>query len=367
MTIDTTALFRPFKSDKLTLKNRIVMAPMTRQQSPGGVPDEKVAAYYQRRAVADVGLIITEGVTVDYGSATNHPDIPTLLGKSAQFGWQKVVDAVHVAGGKIAPQLWHQGLARAPGTGPDPDAPSLSPSGIMADGKVVAEPMTRAQIDDVIDKFAVAAGQAKALGFDALEIHGAHGYLIDQFLWQGTNQRSDDFGGSLLKRTQFAVEIIKAVRATVGNAFPISFRFSQWKQQDYQARLAESPQQLEQLLTPLVEAGVDIFHASTRRFWEREFEGSDLNLAAWTRKTTGMPTITVGSVGLDNDFLNAFQGSGAGTVGIDTLIDQMKRGDYDLVAIGRALLANPDWAVKVGEGDVDELRPFSPDVLVSLD
>jgi 2,4-dienoyl-CoA reductase-like NADH-dependent reductase (Old Yellow Enzyme family) len=138
---------------------------------------------------------------------------------------------------------------------------------------------------------------------DGVEIHGAHGYLIDQFFWEGSNRRDDEYGGDLAGRSRFAIELIQAVRAAVGPDFPIIFRFSQWKQQDYTARLVQTPQALAAFLQPLSEAGVDIFHCSTRRFWEPEFDGSELNLAGWTRQLTGKPTITVGSVGLDGEFL----------------------------------------------------------------
>lgn len=366
MSKDYPVLFQPFESEKLTLPNRIVMAPMTRSQSPNGVPGENVVAYYQRRAAADVGLIITEGTTVDYAAATGDANIPAFVGEKSLQAWKKVVEAVHAVGGKIAPQIWHQGMARAPGTGPAPDAPSLGPSGLAGDGKKVSEPMTIQQIEETIQAFANAGAQAKALGFDAVEIHAAHGYLIDQFFWEGTNKRSDKYGGDLVKRTQFAVEIVRAIRAAVGEEYPIILRFSQWKQQDYNAKLATTPDELRQFLSPLTDAGVDIFHASTRRFWEAEFEGSDLNLAGWTREISGKPTITVGSVGLDDDFLKAFQGRGAGVANIDALITQMERGDYELVAVGRALLSNPDWVTRVKAGHFDQLKPFSPEVLAEL-
>src|SRR5690606_31751349 len=138
--------------------------------------------------------------------------------------------------------------------------------------------------DAVVAAFAQAAADARALGFDAVEVHGAHGYLIDQFFWEGTNRRDDAYGGSIANRTRFAAEIIAAIRARVGADLPIILRFSQWKLQDYHARLVNSPTELEQFLTPLAEAGVDLFHCSTRRFWEPEFAGSDLTLAGWTRK-----------------------------------------------------------------------------------
>ncbi|CAM5545207.1 hypothetical protein SCANM63S_04410 [Streptomyces canarius] len=117
---------------------------------------------------------------------------------------------------------------------------------------------------------------------------------------------------------------------------PVLFRYSQWKQQDYTARLAETPEELEAILTPLAAAGVDAFHASTRRYWLPEFDGSDLNLAGWTKKFTGKPVMSVGLVGLDGDFINAFQGEGSPVKGTDNLLDRLEADEFDLVAIGRA-------------------------------
>lgn len=192
---------------------------------------------------------------------------------------------MHAEGGKIAPQLWHVGLARRPGTGPHPDAASDSPSGVLPNGKQIGEPMTAEDITDTISAFAKAAKAAAEIGFDAIELHGAHGYLLDQFFWDGTNKRDDRFGGGLIERTTIVQEIVRAVRAEIPADLPLILRFSQWKQQDYNARLAQTPDELEAFLAPLSDAGVDIFHASTRRFWIPEFEGSDLNLAGWTKSS----------------------------------------------------------------------------------
>ena len=359
-------IFKPFSSAKLQLSNRVVMAPMTRSFSPGGIPGADVAAYYRKRAEADVGLIITEGTTVDYDTATNDGNVPEFVSDAAIAGWKNVVDEVHAAGGKIAPQLWHMGMARGKDVPPAPEVSSIGPSGLVAPGKQVTEPMTIEQIEEVINKFATAAGKAKEIGFDAVEIHGAHGYLVDQFLWEGTNQRDDEYGGSMVKRTRFAVEIVKAIREKVGSEFPIIFRFSQWKQQDYEAKLVDTSEQLGEFLAPLVDAGVDIFHASTRRYWLPEFDGSPLNLAGWTQKLSGIPTITVGCVGLDDEFLKAFVGGGANVTNIDPLIEQMDRGDYELVGVGRALLSDHDWATKVREGRFADMTPFTKEVLGSL-
>lgn len=364
MSID--ALLRPFSTLKLTLKNRLVMAPMTRQFSPDGVPGANVADYYRRRAEGDVGLIITEGTTVGHKAASFDPSIPNFYTDAALTGWAEVVKAVHAEGGKIAPQLWHVGCARKPGSGPFPDYPSATPSGFALPGKKVGEPLSTAEIDDIVKAFGEAGGNAKKLGFDALEIHGAHGYMIDDFLWQGLNTRDDKFGGSRAKRSQFAVEIVQAIRQEVGEDFPIIFRFSQWKQQDYDAGLATTPDELMEVLAPISDAGVDIFHCSQRRFWEPEFEGSTLNLAGWTRKLLDKPTITVGSVSLNEEFITTFMGGEAGSADIGELLQRMQADEFDLVAVGRALIANPDWLKQVQKGDVSSLKTYDKSLLAAL-
>ncbi|MEW2510966.1 NADH:flavin oxidoreductase [Streptomyces sp. NPDC046870] len=360
-------LSRPIRLNGLTVPNRIVMAPMTRMFSPGGVPGEDVRSYYARRAAAGVGLIVTEGTYVGHESAGNSARVPRFHGEEQLAGWAKVAEDVHAAGGTIVPQLWHIGMVREQGQKPFPDAPAMGPSGLVAAG---AEPtgkaMTQSDVDDVVAAFAEAAAAAERIGFDGVELHGAHGYLLDQFLWAGTNRRTDAYGGDPVARTRFSAEIVAAVRAAVSPDFPVLFRYSQWKQQDYTARLAETPEELEAILTPLAAAGVDAFHASTRRYWLPEFDGSDLNLAGWTKKLTGKPVITVGSVGLDGDFINAFQGEGAPVKGIDNLLDRLEADEFDLVAVGRALLQDPEWAAKVLSDRFDELKPYDAEALKTL-
>ncbi|MFD1832139.1 NADH:flavin oxidoreductase [Streptomyces desertarenae] len=359
-------LGRGFSVRGLTVRNRIVMAPMTREFSPGGVPGPDVAEYYARRAAAEVGLIVTEGTYVGHPSAGTSDRVPRFHGEDALAGWEAVADAVHRAGGRIVPQLWHVGMVRAPGAPPVPEAPRMGPSGIPLDGTEPGRTMTLQDIDDVIAAFAAGAADAEARGFDGVEIHGAHGYLVDQFLWSGTNRRTDAYGGDIASRTRFAAEIVAACRAAVSDAFPIVFRTSQWKMSDYRARLAETPQELEAVLAPLAEAGADVFHCSTRRYWLPEFEGSDLNLAGWAKKLTGRPVITVGSVGLDGEFFDAFSGRGSGVAALDGLLETVERGEADLVAVGRSLLADPEWAAKVLDGRFGELAPFDPARLASL-
>ncbi|MFE7037828.1 NADH:flavin oxidoreductase [Streptomyces sp. NPDC057621] len=360
-------LSRPVALNGLTVPNRIAMAPMTRQFSPGGVPGEDVASYYARRAAAGVGLIVTEGTYVGHESAGNSDRVPRFHGEEQLAGWAKVAADVHAAGGTIVPQLWHIGMVRSAGEPPFVDAPAVGPSGLRMDGTAgQGKEMTQADLDDVIQAFADAAADAERIGFDGVELHGAHGYLLDQFLWAGTNRRTDGYGGDLVARTKFAAEIVAAVRAVVSPTFPVLFRYSQWKQEVYKARLAQTPAELDSLLAPLAAAGVDAFHASTRRYWLPEFDGSDLNLAGWTKKLTGKPAITVGSVGLDGDFLKGFRGEGAPVKGIDDLLDRLENEEFDMIAVGRALLQDPEWAVKVLDGRFGELAAFDAGALRSL-
>ena len=358
---DLEILYQPISLGNLKLSNRIVMAPMTRGFSPNGVPGADVAGYYKRRAENEVGLIITEGTLINHPAAAQGLGKPNFHGQAALDGWSHVVESVHKAGGKIIPQLWHVGTARQINEeNPNPTALPIGPSGIdVVSGEKVTDPMTLLEINEIVKAFAQAASDAKDLGFDGIELHGAHGYLIDQFFWKKTNQRQDQYGGDLISRSRFAVEIVRACRQAVGPDFPIVFRYSQWKMGNYDAKLAETPDELAAFLVPLVEAGVDIFHCSTRRYWEPEFEGSALNLAGWTKKITGKPTITVGSVGLDANFISFFtEGKGAKATSVTPLVERLQKKEFDAVAVGRGLLADPAWATKVHQNRTEELIPF---------
>ncbi len=357
---DLAALWSPFDLGPLRLKNRLAMAPMTRQASPDGIPGADVAAYYARRA-ASLGLVITEGAYIDHPSAGTSDRVPRLYGNAPLEGWRGVVDAVHAAGGLIFPQLWHLGAMRRAGSPPVPEAPVVSPSGIGVDGVPVGEPMTLHEIEAVIDAFARAARTAVALGFDGVEVHGAHGYLIDQFLWPHTNRRTDRYGED---RAAFAREVVTAVRDAIGPTMPISFRFSQWKVAEYEARIADSPEALERLLTPLVDAGVDVFHASTRRFWEPEFAGSPLTLAGWTKRITGRPVMAVGSVGLASSY--GERPLDQAPTSLAPLARLIEAGEFDLVAVGRALLGDDQWAAKMREGQVAAIRPYTKESAATL-
>jgi 2,4-dienoyl-CoA reductase-like NADH-dependent reductase (Old Yellow Enzyme family) len=224
--------------------------------------------------------------------------------------------------------------------------------------------MSSEDIKETIDAFASDAKYCEEIGFDGVEIHGAHGYLIDNFFWRGTNEREDLYGGSIEKRSQLAANIVKAIRSNVSNNFIVGLRFSQWKQQDYEAKLAASSEELLKVIKQPVDAGLDYLHSSMRRFWESEFEGSDENLAFWTKKLTGLPTISVGSVGLDSDFID--MSAPASPRNIDKAISDISNQKYDMVAVGRALLADYEWVIKMREGRIKDIIPYTKEALYKL-
>ncbi len=386
MPVDTRPLFEPLRIDaRMTLKNRIVMAPMTRNRSPDGVPGPEVAAYYRRRAENDVALIVTEGVAVAHPAAVGDAGlaefaVPEMFGEAALEGWRHVVDEVHDAGGLIFPQLWHQGVMRRRNSGRHPDAPSMRPSGVwgpsgrytssdaayLADMAEPTQPMTDNDIADVIGAFAESAAAAKSVGFDGIALHGAHGYLFDTFFWAETNRRDDHFGGDIVGRSRFATEVVGAIRNAVGPDLPIMFRFSQWKQQDFDAKVAATPAELERWLGVLVDAGVEILDPSTRKFDTPAFEGSELSLAGWTRKLTGKPTMAVGSIGLEKDlYANMVAGDHISGSNLDKVMAAFERGEFDLVGVGRSLIADPAWAVRARAGE--PFKPYTLDALATLD
>nr|WP_272213435.1 12-oxophytodienoate reductase [Marinicella sp. W31]MDC2879391.1 12-oxophytodienoate reductase [Marinicella sp. W31] len=338
------------------------------------MPGDNVAAYYKRRAEGDVGLILSEGTVINRPTSKNLPAIPDFHGDKALAGWKNVIDTVHAAGGKMGPQIWHVANTIASADYPPNPDETESPSGLVKPGEKRGRAMSEEDIADTIAAFAKAAADAERLGFDVVEIHGAHGYLIDQFFWKGLNLRDDRWGGpTIAERARFGVEVVKAVRAAVSPEMPVIMRLSQWKQQDYNARIATNPDEMAEWLEPLVDAGADMLHCSQRRFWEPEFADVDgengLNFAGWAKKITGVPTISVGSVGLDGaDFLSWFGGAEADakTPDLAKLIGRMEREEFDLIAVGRALISDPEWVKKVKAGETDKLTAFSRETLAEL-
>lgn len=375
MTTNFSGLFTPFRLGNLTLPNRIVMPAMGLAVCAEGIPNAAVAAYYARRASGGASLVMTEGVYIDHPSSGDDPLLGRFHGEAALEGWCNVAKAVHAAGGVTMPELWHVGLICSTGDAmagavPQyrPELGQVSPSGFIAPGVKVTDGMTQRQIDEVVAAYALGAEIAMRLGFDGIHIHGGHGYLIDQFFWSELNKRTDQYGGNARSRGRFAAEVVLQCRRRVGPGVPICLRISQWKLADYSARIATSPQELEQLLSLIVDAGVDLFDCSQRRFWEPAFEGSDLNLAGWTRKVTGKPTMTIGSIGLDCDLMASLaegQTAHCNLASLDQLMERFDRGEFDLIGVGRAIIAEPDWAHIVRKGELHRLKPFSPSVIAN--
>jgi 2,4-dienoyl-CoA reductase-like NADH-dependent reductase (Old Yellow Enzyme family) len=358
-------LLGPASVAGMTLQSHIVMAPMSRYNCPDGAPHDGVVAYYTRRAAAGVGLILSEGTYIPHPSAASYEGVPWITDSSVE-SWAKVTASVQAAGGCMGLQLWHTGSFRVRGMASDPMVPGFGPSAntnAFTGHAEASHAMTIAEISAVVAAYARGARLAQQAGFDAVEIHAAHGYLIDEFLWPATNRRSDAYGGSLANRQRLAVEVISAIRAEVGSDFPVILRFSQWKQQDYTASLAQSPQELADLLGPLVDAGLSLLHPSTRRLAEPAFpEQGPRTLAGWTRELTGLPVIAVGSVGLDRPGLRA-----AGTGPLDDTLAVFERGECDLVAVGRALIADADWVARHRAGQGAALHAYDRAMLDRLE
>ena len=364
-------LFRPLTIGPLALRNRMVMPPMGVHWAEDGVPSADVASYYRKRAEGGAGLIITEGAFINHPVSGHNPGYLRLDSEETVAGWSEVVRQVHQAGAKIIPELWHCGLVLPSedlrnGTPYNPQRGFVSPSGLIMPDQQVAEPMTKKQIEEVIESFVNAATDAVRAGFDGVELHGAHGFLIDQFFWHQLNRRTDEYGGSMRNRARFGAQIISAVRRAVGPDCPISIRLSQWKMQDFDAKVAANPEQLADWLEPLVDAGVDFFDCSQRHYWQAEFADSPLNFAAWVKKISGKPAITVGSVGLNAEMRDSLLEGKTASVNpadIERMMAMLSRDEFDMVAIGRSLIANPDWPKKIASGQFNQLADFTPQVL----
>ncbi len=224
--LSMTTLFEPVQAGSLQLANRIVMAPLTRNRAPGAIPTPLMATYYMQRATA--GLIVTEATAISH-QGQGYADVPGIWSDEQVKGWKRVTDAVHAAGGKIVVQLWHVGRVSHTDLQPGNGAP-VAPSAIVAKTKTVlikdgtpefvatSEPRALAldELPGIIEDYKRAARNAVAAGFDGVEVHGANGYLLDQFLRSGSNQRTDAYGGSIENRARFLLEVMQAVTAEIG-------------------------------------------------------------------------------------------------------------------------------------------------------
>ena len=225
-------LFSPIQVGAMHLANRVVMAPLTRNRAPGAVPNALMVTYYAQRADPKngAGLIVTEATAISH-QGQGYADVPGIWNTEQVAGWRQVTDAVHAAGGKIVVQLWHVGRVSHFELQPGGGAP-VAPSAITAKTKTVlikdglptfeaTSPPRALRLDElpgILNDYRHATANAIAAGFDGVEVHAANGYLIDQFLRSGSNQRTDSYGGSVENRTRFLVEVMSAITQEIGGA-----------------------------------------------------------------------------------------------------------------------------------------------------
>lgn len=336
-------LFEPGMIGSMRLKNRIVMAPMgTQFASDTGAVTPRMIEHYRRRASGGVGLVIVEFSTVEYPRGKGHSSQLALHDDKLLAGHADLVEAVHQAGAKVALQLHHAGFRTSPQRieGLRPLGLSLVP-GIQPEDQ--PDVLSIPEIEGLVEKFAQAAVRARTAGYDAVEFHGSHGYLISQFISPFENRRSDRYGGSLENRLRFAREIIQRTKELVGNDFPLTIRLSA---QEFVpgGQTVEDSQAGAQILE---RAGLSAVHISAGGRTDPEWivdpmdhpEGCKVHLAAMIKEAVGIPVIAVGVI-RDPAFAER------------VLIE----GSADFVALGRALLADPDWPLKAATGREDEIR-----------
>ncbi len=345
----TENLFTPFAlNSTITLNNRILMAPLTRCMADEElIPTQAMVDYYARRA--DAGLIISEAILIR-ADGQGYPNTPGLFNEKQIEGWRKVTDAVHSEGGKIFAQLWHTGRVAHPHFTQQADV--LAPSAVSVDGTVprmrelkyqLPKAVTHSDIEKLVEDFAQAADNAVAAGFDGVEIHGANGYIIDQFLHHESNVRSDEYGGSPENMSRFALEVMDAVISRVGNE---------------RTGLRLSP-------GAYVNIGTD----------SRDRDVSDYLLAELEKRDLAFLHIGIFDDSMEFDYLGGQASSyvrnhysktlvGVGSYSAETASEAINANKFDLIAIGRPFIANPDYVSRVREKE--ELVEYSDEMLMSL-
>jgi N-ethylmaleimide reductase len=319
----------PYNLGKLELKNRIVMAPMTRSRAINNVANDLIAEYYTQRASA--GLIITEG-TAPSPNGLGYPRIPGIFSVEQINGWKKVTSAVHEKGGKIFVQLMHTGRI-----GHDHNLPFgarlLAPSAIAATGEIwtdkegmkshpVPHAMTEGQIAEARREFVQAAKNAMYAGFDGVELHAANGYLLEQFLSPGANKRTDNYGGNVENRARFVLEVAKEVADVIGKE-KTAIRLSPFAvYNDIQHDLAKTDELYGYLAEQLNKLGISYLHITDQS------AGSKEDVKNLVRKT------------IRNKFANTIILSGGYT--IDSAEEAIEADLGDLVSFGRPFISNPD-------------------------
>jgi 2,4-dienoyl-CoA reductase-like NADH-dependent reductase (Old Yellow Enzyme family) len=347
------SLLSEIQIGNMRVNNRIALAPMTRiSAAEDGQATDIMLRYYKSFAQGGFGLLITEGAYPDEAYSQAYLDQSGIANEKHVAAWKKVTDAVHQAGSKIIVQLMHAG---SQGQGNIYKNEFISPSGVRAKGEqlpiyngegsyFVPKEMTKEDIQTVIQEFAAAAKRAKDAGFDGVEIHGANGYLLDNFLTDYLNQRTDEYGGSTENRIRLSLEVSKAVREAVGNDFVVGIRISQGKVSDYQHKWAGAEKDAEIIFSSLSKAGLDYIHVTEYDAAAPAFEGTEHSLALLAKKYGTVPVIANGNLE-DPEKAEQF----------------LARGEADVITLGKGALANHDWPERIVKGQ--SIRDFNPEIL----
>jgi 2,4-dienoyl-CoA reductase-like NADH-dependent reductase (Old Yellow Enzyme family) len=348
------SILTAFDMHGLALANRLAVAPMTRvTATPEGLPTERMVEYYRGFAKGGFALVFSEGIYPDKAYSQGYLNQPGLADDDQARAWQAVTSAVHAEGAKIAAQLMHAGALSQGNRHRDN---RVGPSAIRPKGEqmpfyygngfyAVPEEMTESQIEDAIGGFAASAKRAvDVAGFDAVEIHGANGYLLDQFLTEYSNQRTDRWGGNVTHRVRLLVETIRRVKRAVGAKAPVGIRISQGKVNDFHAKWAGAEVDAAIIFSSLADAGVDFIHVTEFEAWRPAFEAGTASLA--TLAKTYAPDVTIIANGSLHDIDRA---------------TQMLRSGVDVIALGRGALANPDLPRLLAAGESP--RPFDSAIL----
>ncbi|GAA4630869.1 NADH:flavin oxidoreductase [Actinoallomurus vinaceus] len=348
-TIDSGAVhpaLAPLHAAGLDLRNRLAVAPMTRvSAAPDGTPTRQMAEYYGEFARGGFGLVITEGTYTDDGYSQGYLNQPGIVTEGHVAAWRQVTEQVHAAGARTVQQLMHagalsQGNPYQPGTaGPSAVAPlrEMMPEYGGSGPWPVPREMTAADIEEAAAGFVAAAGNSLRAGFDGVEVHAANGYLLDQFLTDYTNRRTDGYGGALINRLRLTAEVVAAIRADLGPDAVIGVRLSQGKVNDFTYRWPGGARDAEVIFGALAEMGATYLHiASEGRSWiESATLDGGVTITALARKVSGLPVIANGGM---HD-----PGQAA---------EVLENGHADVLSLGHGALANPDLPRRLESGAV---------------
>ena len=329
-------LFSPFQLKNFTLKNRIGVAPMTRMSTvKDSVPRQDVLDFLVRRAEKNAAIVYTEAIVTDYESAQGYPGQARITTQRQIEAWQPVVRAIQQHGSIAILQMFHCGRMAWPEVNPANRIISPSPLTPKQDNPLTGEPypvpdeMSLFDIEHVISGFVETAKGAVAAGFDAIEIHGAHGYLINQFLSSYCNQRTDSYGGSVENRYRFAHAIIQAVRHFVPEDRLLTFRISNWGVADMEVSLYER-EEYQQIIKLLSQEPIDAISVSTYDFSQKVF-GTEQNMAQLTREVTDLPIMICGQI-------------------YDRASADKALEDADIILSAKSILLNPNWVADLQAG-----------------